>query len=350
MKKEQKELRNELFTTLEKLVDVEKKAQREKVEKSAANSGLKEAVEMIMKDAIYSTNTGGQFAQREHLDKQIGDITDRKTPFLDRVKKVKANGKTHEWDMVTALGSNSTVVAECGTPLENDATITRYSAQVKTYATNVKVCDLAQWAASDYFDLMNLHLKKGMTKIMQDVESDIYYGNHSGTETNAISGLYYLISTYGDADQIVAGGGASITQTMVDNAIQSIVDNGGLPTHMFMGAKDLRDFAALWANKVVYNDPKAGMTFGYNVARYMSYAGPIEIVLDPLLLATDSPNTTNSDVFIVDMNQIALAETEPMYKLPTYRALDLAETQTVVWNIALELKVAQWCSIVENLG
>jgi len=312
-------------------------------------TGLDEAAQMLAKTAIYTT-TSGAFTQREHLDKQIGDITKRQTPFLDRVAMVKANGKTHEWDMVTALGDEDTAVAECGTPPENDATITRYSAQIKTYATNVKVCDLAQWAASDYFDLMNLHLEKGMRKILHDVEKKVYYGNHDGTGTNDFSGFYKLIADYAGASNTINAGAAPISQTYVDNAIQAIVDNGGMPTHMFMGAKDLRDFAALWANKVIYNDPKAGMTFGYNVARYMSWAGPIEIVLDPFLTAANSPNNPQTDVFILDMAEVALAQTEPMYKLPTYRGLDLAETQTVVWNIVLEVKVPQWQAVVKNLG
>ena len=141
------------------------------LEKSAkVGQGVDEAARAILKDAIYTT-TSGAFAQREHLDTQIGDITRRSTPFLDRVSRVAANGKTHEWDLVTALGSNDTAVAECGVPAENDATITRYSAQVKTYATSVKVCDLAQWASSDYFDLMNLHLEKGIVKILQGEDS-----------------------------------------------------------------------------------------------------------------------------------------------------------------------------------
>jgi len=320
------------------------------LEKSAkVSQGVDEASKMLMKDAIYTT-TSGAFAQREHLDTQIGDITKRNTPFLDRVAKVKANGKTHEWDMVTALGSEDTAVAECGTPPENDATITRYSAQIKTYATSVKVCDLAQWAASDYFDLMNLHLEKGMRKILHDVEKKIYYGNHDGATPCDFTGLYKLIADYAGASNTVNAGGNPISQTYVDNAIQAVVDQGGMSSHMFMGAKDLRDFAALWANKVVYNDPSAGMTFGYNVARYMSWAGAIEIVLDPFLVAASSPNTPNTDVFIVDMAEIALAQTEPMYRLPTYRALDLAETQTVVWNIVLEVRVPQWQAVVKNLG
>lgn len=320
------------------------------LEKSASvGQGVDQAAAMLMKDAIYTT-TSGAFAQREHLDTQIGDITKRNTPFLDRVAKVQANGKTHEWDMVTALGSNDTAVEECGTPAENQATITRYSAQIKTYATRVKVCDLAQWAASDYFDLMNLHLEKGMRKILHDVEKKLYYGNWNGSSPNDFTGLYKIIADYAGGGNTINASGNPISQTYVDNAIQAIVDNGGTPTHMFMGAKDLRDFAALWANKVVYNDPGAGMTFGYNVARYMSFAGPIEIVLDPFLTAANSPNTPNTDVFIVDMSEIALAQTEAMYRLPPYRALDLAETQTVVWNIVLEVRVPQWQAVVKNLG
>jgi len=321
------------------------------LQKSAnVSQGVDQAASMLMKSAIYTT-TSGAFAQREHLDTQIGDITKRNTPFLDKVSKVKANGKTHEWDMVTALGSTDTAVAECGTPPENDATITRYSAQIKTYATSVKVCDLAQWAASDYFDLMNLHLEKGMRKILHDVEKKIYYGNHDGTSTNDFTGLYKLIADYAGASNTINASGNPISQTYIDNAIQAVVDNGGMSTHMFMGAKDLERTSLLsGTNKVVYNDPNAGMTFGYNVARYMSWAGPIEIVLDPFLVAANSPNTPNTDVFIVDMNEVALAQTEPMYRLPTYRALDLAETQTVVWNIVLEVRVAQWQAVVKNLG
>lgn len=321
-----------------------------RLEKSiTAEKGIDQAAKMLLKDAIYTT-TSGAFAQREHLDTQIGDITKRNIPFLDRVARVQANGKTHEWDMVTSLGTTDTCVLECGTPPENDATITRYSAQIKTYATNVKVCDLAQWAASDYFDVMNLHLEKGMRKILHDVEKKIYYGNHDGATPCDFTGLYKLIADYAGASNTINASGNAITQTYIDNAIEAIVDQGGMATHMFMGAKDLRDFAALWANKVVYNDPGAGMTFGYNVARYMSWAGPIEIVLDPFLTATNSPNTPNTDVFIVDMGEIALAQTEPMYRLPPYRALDLAETQTVVWNIVLEVKVPQWQAVVKNLG
>jgi len=320
------------------------------LEKSAkVGQGVDEAARAILKDAIYTT-TSGAFAQREHLDTQIGDITRRSTPFLDRVSRVAANGKTHEWDLVTALGSNDTAVAECGVPAENDATITRYSAQVKTYATSVKVCDLAQWASSDYFDLMNLHLEKGIVKILHDVEKKVYYGNWDGSTPNDFTGLYKLIADFAGAGNTINASGNPISQTYIDNAIQAIVDNGGTPTHMFIGAKDLRDFAALWANKVVYNDPSAGMTFGYNVARYMSYAGPIEIVLDPFLTAAASPNNPNTDVFILDMNEIALAQSEPMYRLPTYRGLDLAETQTVVWNIVLEVRVPQWEAVVKNLG
>jgi len=320
------------------------------LEKSAKiGQGVDEAASMLMKDAIYTT-TSGAFAQREHLDTQIGDITNRNTPFLDRVPKVVANGKTHEWDMVTALGSNETAVAECGTPLENDATITRYSAQIKTYATSVKVCDLAQWAASDYFDLMNFHLEKGMRKILQDVEKRIYYGNWDGGTPNDFTGLYKLIADYAGADNTINALTNPISQTYVDNAIEVIVTKGGTPSHLFMGAKDLRDFAALWANKVVYNDPSAGMTFGYNVARYMSFAGPVEIVLDPFLTAANSPNNPQTDVFVVTMSEIALAQTEAMYRLPTYRALDLAETQTVVWNIVLEVRVPQWQCVIKNVG
>lgn len=348
----QNELRDRILKATTALVEekkvVEEVKEETKVEKSIDPS-VKEAVGMILKEISTSdwSGTSGAYVEREHLDRQIKDITDRRTPFLDAVSYTQANGKTHEWDMITALGSNDTAVEECGTPVDNEATITRYSAQIKTYATKVKVCDLAQWAASDYTNLMDTHLASGMKKILHDVEKKVYYGNNAGSTPNDISGLYKLI-TDNAAENIVAGSGGTITTTMIDDSIQKIVDLGGMPTHIFMGAKDMRDFIALYGNKVIYNDPTAGMTVGYNLARYMSYAGPIDIVLDPFLTALNSPNT-GSDVFVLSMPEIQIAQSEAMYKLPTYRGLDLAETQSVVWNIALEVKVPMWQSMITDL-
>ena len=314
---------------------------------TSIEAGMNEAAKMLEKTV--STTTSNTFAQREHLDTQIADITDRNTPFQDMATVKPANGLTHEWDMITALGSTSTAVEECGTPPDNEITITRYSAQIKTFATKVKVCDRAQWGASDYFDLMNTHLEGGMRKIVQDVEKTIFYGDASVTPAE-FNGIYKLVGDYAPAGNIIDANGVSITTDMVDNAIQAVVDQGGMPTHIFMGAKDLRDWAALWADKVVYNDPGSGMTFGYNVARYLSFAGPINIVLDPFITAASSPNTPNTDAFVVTMSEIALAQSESMYRLPVYRALDLAETQTVVWNVVLEIRIPQWNAIIMDLG
>lgn len=318
------------------------------LEKSAnLKQGIEQATKLLEKTVL--TSSSGTFAQREHLDTAIGDITRRNTPFLDRVARVPANGLTHEWDIVTSLGSNDTAVAENGTPPVNEATIERYSAPIKTFATRVEVSDRAQWGASDYFDLQQLHLEKGMRKILHDIETKCFYGDATSAPAE-FDGIYNLVDDNAPGGNIIAGGAATVSQTLVDNGIQAVIDNGGMPTHLFFGAKDLKDFAALWANKVVYNDPGAGNTFGYNVGTYLSFAGPLEIVLDPFITAANSPNNPQTDVFVLTLDELALAESEPMYKLPPYRALNLAETQTVVWNTVLEMRVPHWQAIVSNLG
>lgn len=308
--------------------------------------GLAEAARILEK-TVTSTTTS-TYAQREHLDTRLADITDRKTPFLDKVARRKANGITHEWDMITALGSNDTATAECGTPPENEATITRYSAQIKTFASKVEVCDKAQWGASDYFDLMDMHLMHGMRKIIQDVEKKSFYGDASVTPAE-FDGLYDIINTYASANMVDATQ-HKLSTSYMDTAIQAIIDQGGMPDTMFASARDIRDLATAWASVVVYNDPSAGMTFGYNIARYMSFAGPIDIVMDNFINTTNSVNTPYDDAFILTMGEIALAEAEPMYKLPVYRALTLAETQSVVWNCVLELRIPQWQAVIKNIG
>jgi hypothetical protein len=332
----QEELRKSLMETAEIL------------EKSVnLKEGIEQATKLLEKTVL--TTTSGTFAQREHLDREMADVTKRNTPFLDRVARVPANGLTHEWDIITAIGTTDTAVGENGTPPVNESTIERYSAKIKTFATRVEVSDRAQWGAADYFDLMNLHLEGGLRKIMQDVDTKCFYGNAS-TAPNEFDGIYTLVDNLAPSDNLIDAQGNAINQTLIDQAIQAIIDQGGMPNTIFMGAKDLKDFAALWANKVVYNDPAAGMTFGYNVGRYLSFAGPLELVLDPFINGTTSPNGTNTDVFVLTLDEIALAQAEEPYKLPTYRALTLAETQAIVWNCVLEMRVPHWQAVISNLG
>ena len=317
------------------------------LEKSGSvKDGLAQAAKILEKTV--QTTTTSTYAQREHLDNRLADITDRKTPFLDKVAKRKANGITHEWDMITALGSNDTATAECGTPPDNEATITRYSAQIKTFASKVEVCDKAQWGASDYFDLMDMHLMHGMRKIIQDVEKKCFYGDATGTPAE-FDGIYNVVTDYASGN-ITDATQHKISTTYLDTGIQSVIDNGGLPETLFISARDIRDLATTWSTVVTYNDPGAGMTFGYNLARYMSFAGPLDIIMDTFINTTNSPNTPYDDAFILTMGEVALAEAEAMYKLPVYRALTLAETQTVVWNIVLELRIPQWQAIIKNIG
>lgn len=343
MDKDQTKLQGQLVKWANNLVE------SGKVEKSVSEDVVS-SLQEILKDVTTSDFAAGTgtFVERQHLDTQIGDITDRETPFIDRVTTKQANGKTHEWDMITALGSNDTATAEGGIPADNEATITRYSAQIKTYATKVKVTDLAQFASKDYVNLMDTHLAAGMKKILHDVETKVWYGNNGGATPNDISGIYKIVSDLAPGN-IISGAGATASSDMVDDAIQKIVDNGGRPTHVYMGAEQLRDFAASYASKVVYNDPGAGMTFGYNVARYMSFAGPVDIVLDPFINDTNSPNG-KADIFVVSMPNVAIAQSEPMYKLPPYRGLELAEVQSVVWNIALEVRVPQFMAMITNVN
>jgi len=326
--------------------DEEAAEDSEKLEKSTdINAQLNRIADMLEKTV--STSTSSSFAQREHLDKEIKDVTKRRTPFIDNVAVIPANGKTHEWDMVTALGSNATATAECGTPPANEATIARHSAQIKTFATRVEVCDLAQWAAKDYFDLQNLHLERGMRKILHDVETKVFYGD-KGTTAAEFDGLYELVDDNAPDGNLINGSGATITTTILDNAIQQLSDQGADPSsiELYMGATSLRTLAALWSTAVTYNDPETGKrTFGYEIGAYHSPFGVHNIVYDPWITAANSPNT-NADIFLLTMEELALAQSEPMYKLPTYRALTLAETQTVVWNVVLEMKVPHWQGII----
>jgi len=317
------------------------------LEKSSnVKDGLAQAAKILEKTV--QTTTTSTYAQREHLDARMADITDRKTPFLDKVKRQKANGITHEWDMITALGSTDTATAECGTPPENEATITRYSAQIKTFASKVEVCDKAQWGASDYFDLMDMHLMHGMRKIIQDVEKKSFYGDATGTPAE-FDGIYNLVLDNASAN-IVNASANQISTTYIDSAIQTVIDQGGMPDTLFISARDIKQLATTWASVVTYNDPGAGMTFGYNLARYMSFAGPLDIIMDTFINTTNSINTPYDDAFIMTMNEVALAEAEPMYKLPVYRGLTLAETQTVVWNLVLEMRIPQYQAIIKNIG
>jgi hypothetical protein len=174
----------------------------------------------------------------------------------------------------------------------------------------------------------------------------LFYGNAT-VNPNEFDGAEQLIAANAPGN-VVLGGGDAIDEDEINDAIQTVVDNGGMVDIMYLGARTLRDWADLWANKVVYNDPTGGMQTGYNLRSYMSFAGPVEIIHDHFINATNSPSAPGQDVFLFNSMDLALAESEPMYRLPTYRGLTLAETQTVVWNCVFEMKIPQWQSQVQN--
>lgn len=323
----------------------------EEVKKSLEDrySELESALNLIQKSI--ATTTSGTYAEREHLDSMIGDITNRKTPFLDMIGRTKANGMSFEWDMVTAIGSEDPMVAECGNPVETKSTRTRYTVQLKTAAKYVEVCDKAQKGTADHIgDLLGKELQLGMKSILQYQEKLGFYGD-SGSNTLEYDGLYVLVDDNA-GDNMVNGGGVAITEAGVEAAIQAVFDaTGEFPNTMFLGPKQMKDLTdALVEDKIVYNDPKAGgLSIRKRVATYESALGAeLELVTDYQLTATNSPNA-NSDVFLTTIEDISVIEYEPMYMMDLART-GLSEKKMIVWDLALKVDAPQRQAVIYNVA
>ncbi len=184
---------------------------------------------------------------REDLIDLIVNISPTETPMLSRFGKVKASGKYHEWqtDSLAAAASNAVVEG-------TDATSSALTATSRTG----NYCQISRkiWRVTDTMEAVNkagrgseyaYQMAKHMKELARDMEYAVVNGTgNSGASATAreLKGVLSWVST--NVETGTGTGTEALTETMYNNLLQDIYDQGGNPDVTYANGFQKRKISA----------------------------------------------------------------------------------------------------------
>lgn len=331
------------------MAKAEEKAVEKKVELApSVDETLKSLTEEVnrLKKEIDVNTPVAAFTDREDLEPVIANIVDLRTPLLKALPRKVANGRTHEVDVITSTGTpTATATATCGAPQQNEPLMERRSVQIKQFAHAAKVCNFAQAASEDFVSLRDLARENAINVVMLDVERLLFFGDSS---VNALEFDGLLASAVNDGGVVTDVAGGPFALTDLNNVIQAIFERGGVPTDIWMSAKDLEAFVnSLSIDQTVTLDPGTGsVTAGVAVSKYRSPWGILNINYEPTL---DSGG--NTDIFVTSTKWLSIVELGGgVHAEPIAGDGTLSVTEAVVWRMALQIVAPEFQGVLRNVG
>ena len=332
--------------------------------------------------------TGAGVSEREDLANFISMITRDETPFYSSIGKTKSKGILHEWttDELAAPGSNqvaegssyaTTHAAQTAEPLRTRlGNYTQINSKTVEVSGSKRAVDQAGVA-----DEYAYQLKKRGTELRRDVEHDLVHSwnssNGSGTRTfggyqaftnvnivNAGATASYTApgsTGAGTAGTIVRGASdanlAALELSNVDDAMQTIYQEGGKATTMMTSPANKRKFSAKAqaADSNVQRNIDDSGKLRQSVEMYDSDFGTIKIVPNyvmGLAYNTGADATTNA------ADYSALVYDPQWYNIATLRALHETEVGQagdstigqIVEECSLEVRNPTGCGLIVGLA
>lgn len=239
---------------------------------------------------------------REDLLDVITNISPTETPMFSRFKKNKAKATTHEWltDSLAAAADNANVEAGDYTFSKRNPR-TRLQNWTQIFVTPVEVSDTQR--AVDTAGIED-EFAYQLTKALKEHARDIEYALVSGTGNSGASGtarrlkgVLAWIST-----NVVTGtgtGSEALTESMFNDALQKIWEQGGHPDVVFANGFQKRQISSFTASNTKFvNASEKEVIQGVDV--YDSDFGRVKIVADRFMPA-DEVAILQSDLWVVSV-------------------------------------------------
>lgn len=249
----------------------------------------------------YDVNTN-----RESLSDVIGVVAQDMTPLLSMLKREKVDNTYFEWstDSLTT-GSDNAQVEGADYSFTLDTAPGRTGAYTQIFSKQAKV-SLSEMASdpAGMSDMLSYQIEKKLKEIATDVEKALITGTgNSGASGTArrIKGVLAWITT--NVTTGTGTGAEALTETMYNNALQAIWEQGGKPDVALTAAFNKRQISAFTTANTRYQEPADGRLKNY-VSIYESDFGVQEIKLEPFI--------TTSVVALLQSDLWALAEYRPI--------------------------------------
>lgn len=332
--------------------------------------------------------SGVGVSEREDLANFISMITRDETPFYSSIGKTKSKGILHEWttDELASPGSNAvaegSTFSTVATAQSNEPVRTRLGNYTQVNSKTVEVSGSKRAVdQAGVADEYAYQLKKRGTELRRDVEHDMVHSwsssNGSGTRkmggyqafTNVnivnagASGAYTAPSTTGIGTAGTINRGASdanlaaLELSNVDDAMQTIYQEGGKATTMMCSPANKRKFSAKAQaadSNVTRNIDDSGK-LRQSVELYDSDFGTIKIVpnyIMGLTHNTGSGATTNSADFsalVYDPQWYNTATLRPLHETEVGQQGDSTIGQ-IVEESSLEVRNPAGCGLIVGLA
>ena len=244
-----------------------------------------------------SSFTQGRSLVRENLMATLQDMTVAENLYAlwAAIPKHDIDALYAQWNERSAVGDNAggeynkVGATEAGAPAVDSSTLARITAPVAHYRDTRNVTDIMN-RANTTVDPMVVEDTAAARKIIQNIDSDLYFGNRD-VFAQRMYGIFPQV--YGRyPSSIVDGGGLNITSKQFINKEAAIVNIlGGRLTDAFYNPSLQPDIDRLYSANERFVQPivigsvdekyPMGVTGGIDIARVNTGHGPVNLHTDP---------------------------------------------------------------------
>jgi hypothetical protein len=218
---------------------------------------------------------------REDLIDVITNISPEETPMFSSFGKTKAKGTYHEWleDSLSSATSNSNIEGADYSFSRRDPR-TREGAYTQIFVTPVEVSDTKRVVdAAGIEDEYSYQMAKALKEHARDIEyaicSTAAGGSGASATARTLKGVLAWITSVNETG--TATSDEDLTESMFNDALQDIWDNGGSPDTVYANGYQKRQIGTFTdsATKFVEATSEKEMLAGVNV--YDSDFGRVKI-------------------------------------------------------------------------
>lgn len=223
---------------------------------------------------------------REDLTDYIGLITRDETPLYSSLEKVKAYARTHEWqtDSLSTGSANAQIegadfsfaIPSARSRVSNNTQIFSKTLEVSETQNVVSVAGLDEEFA--------YQMDKRMREIATDIEKALITGTgNSGASGTAreLKGALAFIAT--NVETGTGTGNETLTESMYNNALQTIWAAGGRPDTTYVNGGQKRKISGFTSNNTRFLSVSENTELVNSVSVYESDFGKQRIELDPFM-------------------------------------------------------------------
>jgi hypothetical protein len=311
---------------------------------------------------------------RQDLEQSIVVLSDRLTPFRDRVTRIKGEGLAHLWNQRTSLGTTANgplglvnlFYTDGNIPVENDPSYVQVSAAYKYLGLTGVITGPMIASGRSYMDI-EAEIAEATLRAVIQCEEWADFKAQASVNSLAYNGFDAILTT-----NVYDNGGAALSATGItipvfDKMIKLIRLQGGNKLdgiYLSYGLQAIvNQIVSGQARYFVNQDGKDGvLRAGDNVVSYMSPLGPVPVIGDffcnpalpyPINFAGSSGATGNivSDIYFLrhDAQGVEMADLVPVGRTELAKIADTVRFYINEYTV-LAVKAEPWCAELLNVS